>query len=900
MTIHNLDKIFRPATVAVIGASERTGSVGRTVVRNLQESGFQGQIFAVNPKYRRVCGLSVVPAVGEIGQCVDLAVLVTPIGMTPALLEECALAGVKAAVIISSGGGKTGPDGVEIEKRIKREADKGGIRIIGPNCLGVICTETGLNASFAGQMPLAGKLAFVSQSDAICTAILDLSLKEEIGFSYFVSVGSMLDVDFGDLVNYLGNDHKVGSIVLYVENLSNIRNFMSAARAVSLVKPIVVLKAGQSPAGVRAASSHTGALAGEDAVYDAAFERCGIVRVRTIQELFDCAEIMAKQPRPFDHRLAIITNAGGPGVMAADALHRHGAEPAKLSADTLSKLDGVLPPFWSRSNPVDIFGDADPERFQRTVELCMAAEEVDGLLIIMVPQASTDPTSVAERLCESLKVRRKSVFTVWMGGARVEKGRELFNRAGIPTYDVPERVIRAFMHMHRYSCNLRLLQEIPRRLPADPEYDRTTAGDIIRTVLARGEGFLTEPDSKRLLASYGIPVNPTEEATSAEEAAEIAARLGFPVVMKIHSPDIARKSDAGGVLLNIQDADEVHSAFDRIMTDCASHDPGARLLGVAVQATVEKTDYELILTCGKDLDFGPVIMFGMGGVATEILKDRAIALPPLNRLLARRLIEGTKVFQLLKGYRTLPPVNLVLLEEILVRFSQLVIDFPEIEELNINPLIAVGEHICAVDASALIGPSSVSSPMHLVISPYPGRYEETAVTSSGLKIFIRPIKPEDAPLLVDLFSTLSATSIYFRFFRPMRSLSQEMLVRFTQIDYDRDMALVALQRGNGSEERMLGVARIISDPEVTEAEFSIVVGDPWQGKGVGARLLELLVSIARERGLASLWGIVLPENTNMLALGRKLGFKVSREPQSSDYVLRIDLKSVQYKYKEGA
>lgn len=889
MSIFNLDKIFRPAAIAVVGASEKQGSIGRSLINNLQQAGYEGGLFPVNPHYRAINGLSTYNSVSAIGHPVDMAVVATPIATVPSVLEECAQAGIQGAVIISAGGKEIGAKGRELEAEIKRVADRACIRILGPNCLGVVCGESKINASFASHTPLPGRLAFVSQSGAICTAILDLSVQEHIGFSYFVSVGSMLDVDFGDLINYLGNDPQVSSIILYMESLTSFRNFMSAARAVSRIKPIVVLKSGRSPAGARAAASHTGALAGEDAVYDAAFERCGIVRVQTIEELFDCAELMAKQPRPGGHGLGVITNAGGPGVMAADALAEYGMEPVSLSPDTMEKLNAVLPPYWSRGNPIDILGDATPERYRKVVEVCLSAREVDGLLIIMAPQALTDPTAVAGSLTEILTSKRTSVFTVWMGAADVEKGRGIFNQAGIPTYDTPERAIKAFMYMYSYSRNLKMLQEIPPKMPKDLEFDRDTARGIIEKALQEKNNQLTELDSKALLTAYGIPVNPTEMTKSREEAVRAADEMGYPVALKIHSPDITHKSDAGGVRLNLENASQVEKAFAAVMDNAAEYNPHARLLGVTLQRMLPRPEYELILGSKKNSDFGPVILFGMGGILTEILKDRAIAFPPLNRLLARRLIANTRVYKLLQGYRSLPPANLLLLEEILIRLSQLVTDFPEIDELDINPMIVIDDHMVAADARVIIKPSSAPSPLHLVISPYPGQYEKTAVIKNGVELLVRPIKPEDAPLLVAMFNTLSHRSIYMRFFRPLRSLSHEMLARFTQIDYDRDMALVAIQHTEDGE-KMLGVARLMSDPDVTEAEFSIVVSDPWQGKGVGVILLEELVAIARERKMASLWGLVLPENTSMLALGRKVGFEVKRAPGSSDYVLRINPK----------
>lgn len=888
MSIHNLDKIFRPAAVAVVGASEKEGTIGCALMNNLREGGYQGVIHPVNPRYKEIHGLRAYPSLEAVGGQVDLVVIATPIETVPSLLEQAGGVGAGGAIVISAGGKEIGEKGKEMEAGIKEAADRSSIRLIGPNCLGVVCAETKLNASFASHMTLPGKLAFISQSGAICTAILDLSLKMGIGYSYFVSVGGMLDVDFGDLVNYLGNDPEVGSIVLYIESLTNFRKFMSAARAVSRVKPIVVLKSGRSKAGARAAASHTGALAGEDDVYDAAFQRAGIVRVGTIDELFDCAELMCKQPRPAGSGLVIITNAGGPGVMAADALAAHGLDPVPLSPETMSKLNEVLPPYWSRSNPVDMLGDASPERFRAVVEICMSAPEVDSLLVMMAPVALTDPNRVAEVLCPILAGKRRSVFTVWMGAADVEKARKMFNEASIPTYETPERAVRAFMHMYTYVRNLQMLQQIPQCLPEDLRFDREAARSVITEGLERGARILTEDASKSILAAYGIPVNPTQVASSAREAVEAARGMGFPVAMKIHSPDITHKSDAGGVLLDRKTEGEVEEGFRLMMANAAAYDPKARLAGVTVQPMLQRPPFELILGSKRDPDFGPVILFGMGGVLTEVLKDRALALPPLNRLLARNLMELTRVYQLLRGYRNQPPANLLLLEEILIRISQLVTDFPEITELDINPMITDRDRAIAMDARIVVEPSRIPSPMHLAISPYPAQYESHTVTKGGVAVLVRPIKPEDAPLLVGLFNTMSPTSIYYRFFRPLRTLSHDMLARFTQIDYDRDIVMVAIQR-DGEEEKMLGVVRLLSDPDVTKAEFAVAVGDPWHGKGVGAVLLERCIDIAKERGIRTIWGIVLAQNTTMLALGRKLGFAVTRSPEGGDYELRISL-----------
>ena len=892
MSIYNLEKIFEPNSVAIIGASEKEGTIGHALIKNLLEGHYAGKIYPINPHYEFVKGITSFPSIGATGQSIDLAVIATPIAQVPSVMKECNQANVGGAIIISAGGKEIGPKGQQIEEEIKKEALKGSIRIIGPNCMGIVSAEAKLNATFASLMPLSGKLAFISQSGGICSAILDLSLKEGIGFSYFVSVGSMLDVDFGDLIDYLGHDPEVSSIVLYAENLTHIRKFMSAARSVSRIKPIVVLKAGKSEAGARAAASHTGAMAGEDAVYDAAFKRAGIVRVNTIQELFDCAELMAKQPVPRGSGLAIMTNGGGPGVMATDALSSYGLEPVSLTQETLKRFDEFLPPFWSRANPIDILGDATPERWKRAIEVCLSSREVKALVVIFAPQALSDANAVAHAMIEALRIKSSPpVFAVWMGGENAERGLHILNQAGIPTYETPERAISAFMYMYSYARNLEMSREIPPKLPRSLDFDQSSAKSIIENVLTRADTLLTEPEAKALLKAYGIPVNPTEVATSPEEAVGVAREAGYPVVMKIHSRDITHKTEAGGVQLNLRGGEDVALAFEKTVENAKAYDPDAHILGVTIQPMLERIDYELIVGTKKDADFGPVVLFGMGGIMTEILKDRAIALPPLNRLLARRLMEGTRVYRILQGYRNRPAANLEFIEEILIRLAQLVTDFPEIEELDINPMVLMGDRALAVDARVIVKPSQVPSPHHLVISPYPNQYETKTKTKSGLELLIRPIRPEDAPLLVDLFNTLSKQSIYYRFFSPIRSLPPDMLARFTQLDYDRDMALVAFDQTHVGE-KMLGVARFMGHPGGESGEIAVAVGDPWHGKGVGVMLMSRLLMIAKERGMASLGGPVLEENTHMLALARKLGFSVSRVPGEGIYEIKMDLKSM--------
>ena len=886
MSVENLDKIFQPKSIAVVGASERKGSVGAALMRNLIECGFVGEIHPINPNHKKIWKLPSCPSIKDLEVPVDLAVISTPITSVPQIVKDCVDVGVGGAVIISAGGKEIGEQGKKLEAAIQKELGHSGLRIIGPNCVGIMSGRSKLNASFANQMPLAGKMAFISQSGAICTAILDLSIKENIGFSYFVSLGDMLDVDFGDIIDYLGGESDVSSIVMYMESLTNFRKFMSAARAVSRVKPIIVLKAGRTQAGALAAASHTGAMAGEDSVYDAAFQRAGVLRVKTFEELFDCAELLAKQPKPTGPGLAIITNAGGPGVMAADALADYGYEPATLSAETFQKLDEILPPYWSKRNPIDMLGEAKAELYRKVVEICLNAKEVNGLLIMSAPQALSDTAEVAAALVELIREKPIPIITSWVGGSNMQKGRDIFNQAGIPTFDTPERAVRAFMNIYRFSKNIEILQQIPSRLPKRLEFDRETAKSLIREGIGTENYLLSEMEAKALLSSYGIPVNRMESAVTKEEVVQKAQNIGFPVVMKINSRDITHKSDVKAVFLNLKNEKEASTAFDKIIWNTHAHNPKARIAGVTIQPMLTDYDHELILGVKKDRDLGPVILFGMGGVYAEVLQDRAIAFPPLNRLLATRLMEETKVYRLLKGYRNIKPANLQLLEETLIRLAQLVTDFSEISELDINPLIVGGDTVCAIDARVLLKPSQTPAPLHLVISPYPDQLEERTRTKTGIEIFVRPIRPEDAPLLVELFESLSPKSVYRRFFTPMKRLPHSMLARFTQIDYDRHIALVALSVSK-SKESMLGVARVILERNQKEAEFSVIVSDPWQGKGIGAALLQRCLSIAKERGIEKVMGTVLAENTQMLALGKKLGFKITSVLGMGEYELSL-------------
>ncbi|MCX5881367.1 MAG: bifunctional acetate--CoA ligase family protein/GNAT family N-acetyltransferase [Deltaproteobacteria bacterium] len=889
MGIHNLDRMFSPKSIAVIGAHQKPDSIVDVMMRNLKEGGFGGEIFPVNPHRSQIMGYNAFSSVDAIPSPVDLGIIATDIADAPGIVESCGTAGMGGVVIVSAGGKETGAKGREIETAIRQKAEAFGLRVIGPNCIGIINSRTFLNASLSHRMPIPGKTAFISQSGAICSSILDLSTTDQIGFSHVVSLGSMLDVDFGDVIDYLGSDPYVGSIVMYVECLSHFRYFMSAARAVSRVKPIIALKSGRTQSGAIAAACHTGAVAGVDAIYDAAFKRAGIVRVKTFEELFDCSELLAKQPPPAGAGLAIITNAGGPGVMAVDMLQDYGQAPAVLSSETFQKLDQVLPAYWSRSNPVDIMGDASPERYLKAVDICLNAPEVNGVLVLFSPLAMSEPVRIAASLSAYLQDKPKSVITSWMGGESVKPARLIFNRASIPTFDTPERAVRAFMDLYRYARNIEVLQEIPPKFHRRLEFNRDKARSLVEAHIQSCCHEMTEIESKDLLAAYGIPVNPALFAASEDEAVQKAIETGFPLALKIFPSAISHKSDPNGIHLNIQNPLEVRLAFQNLMASAKSFHPLPGIQGITHQPMLNLPHHELKISAKKDPDFGPVLMFGTGGDMFDVFKDHAFALPPINRHLARILIEETQISKLLKGFRNLPSARIELLEEILMRVSQLVTDIEHIEELDINPLFLGDTWASAVDARVIVGPSSTPSPLHLVISPYPNEFEKKVFREGFGELLIRPIRPEDAPLLLSLYESLSPRSIYMRFFTPLRSFQNSMLVRFTQIDYDREIALVAIQEIEG-EEKMLGVARVILDIKPRHGEFSVIVSDACQGKGIGAELLSQCLSIAKGRGVESVMGVVLTENTQMLTLGRKLGFKIARVPCTSEYELTINLK----------
>jgi acetyltransferase len=872
-----LDKIFNPKTIAVIGASDRKGSVGYALFRNLISSDYDGIVYPVNIKRKNVQSIKAYQSVKDLPDKIDLAIVATPAATVPDIIKECGQAGVSGVVIISAGFGETGREGERLSGKILKTARRYDMKIVGPNCLGFIRPGIHLNASFASKMALPGKIAFISQSGALCTAILDWSVKNKVGFSNFVSIGSMLDVGFHDLIDYFGQDKKTTSILIYMESLTEARKFLSAARAFSRTKPIIVLKVGRSSEGARAARSHTGSIAGNDAVFSAAFERAGIIRVDTVDDLFDSAKTLAMQPRPKDNRLAVVTNAGGPGVIATDALIYSQGRIADLTKDTIDKLDKFLPSAWSRANPVDVLGDATADKYRKAVSLCLNDNNVDGALVILTPQAMTDPTAVAKAIVKIKNKENKTLLASWMGGEDVEEGREILEDNSIPVYRSPENAVRCFMYMYNYSKNLELLYETPATIPHAFRPRVKKNKKLIQAVINDKRDSLTEAEAKELLVNYDIPVVKNAIAKNAKEAGTQAARIGFPVVMKILSPDIIHKTDVGGVCLDINSKEEAAEAYEKIMTSVRRHQPRAAIHGVFIEAMVGKR-YELLIGCQKDAIFGPAIVFGMGGVAVEVYKDTKVGLPPLNMSLAMRLIEETKIYKLLKGYRGMPGVDIAAIQFLLYKFAYLVADFPEIKELDINPL-AIDEHGGIVlDAKVILDKKIIGKEIqpysHLVISPYPKEYMAEYKMKNGQTAVIRPVRPEDESLEAEMFKAFSPETQRHRFFGPIKDITHELLVRYTQIDYDREIALVAIIKERGRE-KMIGVVRLIADPLNETAEFAVVVADPWQGQGLGNKFTDYILSIARKRGIKEVWAKFLRDNKPMLTIFEKRKFNIT-------------------------
>lgn len=903
-----LESFFAPRAVAAIGASETPGSVGKTLLRNLIQNSFGGTVYPVNPKRHSVMGIKAYPNLAAIPDTVDLAVIATPATTVPGIVKECGIAGVKSVIIVSAGFKEIGAPGIALEKEILATAREYGMRIIGPNCLGLMNPHSGLNATFASAIARPGNVGFISQSGALCTSILDWSFRENVGFSAFISIGSMLDVGWGDLIYYLGDDPHTHSIAIYMESIGDARSFISAAREVALTKPIVIIKAGRTEAAAKASASHTGAMTGSDDVLNAAFKRCGVLRVTRISELFNMTEVLAKQPRPKGSHLTIITNAGGPGVLATDMLVSTGGELAELSEDTVTKLNEVLPPFWSHSNPVDILGDATPERYLKTMDAVLKDPKSDGALVILTPQAMTQPTQIAEELKDFIKGSQqngrspKPILASWMGGEEVAEGEAILNSAKIPTYAYPDSAVRVFNYMWQSSYSLQTLYETP-SLAEDWDGsppDRKEVRSIIDRAKAEGRTLLTEVESKQLLAAYHLPVVPTVVATTVEDAVKSAEEMGFPVVLKLWSATITHKTDVGGVQLNLGDTDAVRRAFNSILENVTARSGAEHFQGVTVQPMISlKDSYELIIGSTIDPQFGPILLFGSGGQLVEVFKDRAIALPPLNTTLAVRMMEQTQIFKALKGVRGRAPVDLDALGKLLVKFSQLVVEQPWIKDIEINPLLVSANPdsqqspFLALDARVILHDASLTLEElpKLAIRPYPIQYVGTWRMKGGAIVTIRPIRPEDEPLAVKFHHTLSEESVYFRYFHPMK-LSQrtahDRLMRLCFIDYDREMALVVdYKNPETKEHEILAVGRLSKLHGVNEAEFSLMVSDRYQRQGLGTEILRRLLAIAEDENIEVVSAQILADNTAMQRVCEKVGFTLKRSARL--VVARIEI-----------
>ena len=888
---HPLDTIFQPKSVAIVGATEKAGSVGRTVLWNLMSTPFGGPVYPVNPTRNAVLGIKAYPKLAALPEKPDMIVVTTPATSIPGIIGEAADLGIKGAVVISAGFKETGPAGVELERQLLAHARRGGMRVVGPNCLGIMNPITGVNATFATTIARRGNVAFLSQSGALCTGVLDWSIKEMVGFSAFVSVGSMLDVGWGDLISYFGDDPNTRSIVIYMETIGDARAFLSAAREVALTKPIIVIKPGRTEGAAKAAASHTGSLTGSDDVLEAAFKRCGVLRVNNISDLFYMSEVLGKQPRPRGNRLTIITNAGGPGVLATDALITSGGTLAEITRETTETLNTFLPPVWSHNNPIDVIGDASPELYAKTLEVAGRDANSDGLLVILTPQAMTDPTATAEKLKEFGHIEGKPVLASWMGGQDVASGEALLNRAGIPTFPYPDTAARVFATMWRHTDNLRSIYETPvnSARATDPASGRAQATKMIQAVRESGRTILTEFESKELMALYGIPVVITKVATTEDESAKLAMEIGFPTVLKLFSETITHKTDVGGVQLNLKDEADVRRAFNAIKTACTEKAGAQHFQGVTVQKMIKLSDgYELILGSSIDPQFGPVLLFGLGGQLVEVFKDKSLGLPPLNTTLARRMMEQTKIYHALQGVRGRKAVDLDALEKILVGFSQLVAEQKWIKEIDINPLFASADDLVALDARVILHDPKLNDDElpRLAIRPYPMRYMREWKMADGTPLWLRPIRPEDEPILRKFHETLSERSVYFRYFSPLKltqRVAHERLVRMCFNDYDREMAIVAEHRdAKTGETQIAAVGRLSKEHGFNEAEFALIVSDNWQNRGLGSELLQTLVKIGRDEKLQRIWAHILPDNHDMIHVCKKIGFSIHHDKENKE------------------
>lgn len=894
MNGHTLDPIFRPKRIAIIGISINPSSVSGKVFGNLIGGGFKGVVYPVNETSEAVMGVPCYASLDHLPRTPDLAVICTAAEKVPAWVRSCGEAGINGIIIMSAGFRESGEAGRLLEEEIKEiRLAFPGMRILGPNCLGIIVPELNLNLSFAPQLPPKGGIAFISQSGALCTSVLDWALEEKIGFSAFISIGNTLDVDFGHLIDYLGNDENTRSILLYVESITDARKFVSAARAFARSKPILVYKAGRFPESAAVAASHTGALAAEDNIYDAVFARTGLARVYDIGEIFDCAELIGRGKIPQGDRLAIVTNAGGPGVMASDALIAARGRLARLSQETMTALSEALPPMWSHGNPVDVLGDDRFKRLEKATAIVLKDPGVDAVLVILTPQAMTEIAAAARVIGELQGKTQKPILAAWLGGKRMREGISILNDAKVATFKTPEQAVRAFMTLVAYARNLKTLYETPRDIPLNFSVNRPLIREQFTTGLPAEKAILSEALSKELLAAYQIPVSLPRPATTAEEAVAAAAAIGYPVVFKIDSPDITHKSDVGGVRLGIGSDEEARGAFTAIMTGVAEREPGARLTGVTVQPMVRMADsVELILGIKRDPVFGTVMLVGAGGVTAELFADRSLGLPPLNERLARRMLEELRIFPLLTGYRGKPAVDMDRLIEALIRLSYLAADFPEIEELDINPLLVSADGVMALDARIVFNPDLRSGHSrqfdHLAIVPYPEEYVTKPIVIDGHEITFRPIRPEDEAMWLELLGSCSRESIYSRFNHFFQWQSHDVAVRFCYVDYDREIAIVAETVEDG-QKKLIGVGRLISDPEHETVEYAVLVTDKWQNREVGSRLTDFCLDISRRWGRKQLLAQTTSDNSRIISLFRKRGFEIEHDHESGTVFFKAPL-----------
>tara|TARA_R110002072_G_scaffold180312_2_gene336353 strand:- start:2389 stop:5070 length:2682 start_codon:yes stop_codon:yes gene_type:complete len=889
MSVLNLNKMFNPDSVALIGASASKGSLGYVVMKNLLAGDFSGVILPVNPKYKNVSGVHAYKDVASLPVDPDLAVICTPARTIPGIITELGKRGTRAAVVLSAGFHES-VDDHSLKQLMLDAAKPYSLRILGPNCVGLLIPSIGLNASFAHTNSLVGNLALVSQSGALCTTILDWAKSRGIGFSYFISLGDSADIDFGDLLDYLGSDQSTHGILLYIESVKLARKFMSAARATSRNVPVIVIKSGRVAEGAKAATSHTGALAGSDEVFDAAIRRAGMLRVYTINQLFDAVETLAHTRQIKGNRLVILTNGGGPGVLATDELIRNGGRLAELSSETMQALDEILPSTWSKANPVDIIGDGGADRYVNVLKILLNDANYDAILVMLVPTAVIDNKEVAKAVTEEIRKTNKPILTCWMGEDGVAEARKVFEHADIPSYDTPSSAVRGFMQVVDYGRNKESLREIPPSIIEGLEKDNACVCKIIKNALDEKRSILTEPEAKEILAAYDIPVVETKIANSVDDIPNVVDGVGFPVALKILSPDISHKSDVGGVLLGIDSKQNLQIAAKSMLSRIKKLLPDARIDGFTVQKMENRPSaYELIIGIATDPIFGPVVLFGQGGTSVEVLNDKAVALPPLNMKLANDLIMRTRISKLLIGYRDVPAANLEEIKRTLVKISQLIIDNPEITELDINPLFADSKGVIALDARIKVEASELKGSERLVIRPYPQELEEIIRIDTGQEVLLRPVRPEDESAHHDFLDNTDPEDIYFRFFRSANNFCHSFLARFTQIDYDREMAFIATIKGKNNKSETLGVIRAVSDADNNEAEIAIIVRTDMQGHGIGNKFMDKIIQYCRARGTKRLTGQVLLENKAMIHLAEKFGFEVKRQTEKDIVVISLEL-----------